>query len=308
MSYPLHTEYFSAHSDCPRAQYKPEHGPYTTFPTGSAPWDKVFPGGRARLISSSAPVLERAKREEEKREEEKRDDEKRDDEEEGEEQKRDEEEDTKISKAAPSALWRRHSLTDARILRPSSCWGSQYVNSVYEKEMEDLEKCFDIADKDKKNWINEDGLFEIYRMKKMNLSKETCKMLLNVFDKDCSGRMCFQDFAQVYKWTKVMQGAFHQVGGKETRDIGSQETVYALNRQGFSVDKRVLLKGINYLFDRDDHDSAPEMRMNFDSFMKVCALLGRIRTLFERQSPTHSGEIHLNLSQASSFVLQAIKK
>jgi len=295
MSYPHHTEYFSTHSDyqCASGQYKPEH---TTFPTGSAPWDKLFPGGgqsRARLIASSAPVLERVRREQEKN---------RDEEEEGE----GEEEETKISKAAP-ALWRRHSLTDARILRPTnSCWGSQYLNSIYEKELEDLEKCFDIADKDKKNWINEDGLCEIYRMKKMNLSKETCKMLLNVFDKDCSGRMCFQDFAQVYKWTKVMQGAFHQVGGKETRDIGSQETVYALNRQGFSIDKRVLLKGINYLFDRDD--SAPEMRMNFDSFMKVCALLGRVRTLFERQSPTHDGEIHLNLGQASSFVLQAIKK
>jgi len=131
-------------------------------------------------------------------------------------------------------------------------------------------------------------------------------MLLSVFDKDCSGKMSFQDFAQVFKWTKVMQGAFHQVGGKDTREIVFQETLYALSRQGFSVDKWVLLKATNHIFDRND--SAPEMRMNFDSFMKVCALIGRIRTLFEKHGPTHSGEIHLNLLQATSFVLQGIKK
>jgi len=282
-------EYCSSCSDCPVGQYKLEH---TSFPIGTSPWDKTFPSqslsGRARLIASSAPVLEK-NREEEKRSEVEED-----------------EEETKITKPPVPAIWRRHSLTDARILRPTSCWGSQYLSSIYEKEMDDLMNCFDKADKDKKNWINGDELCEIYRMKNINLSKETCKMLLSVFDKDCSGKMSFQDFAQVFKWTKVMQGAFHQVGGKDNRDIGFQETLYTLTRQGFSVDKRVLLKATNYIFDRND--SAPEIRMNFDSFMKVCALIGRIRSEFEKYGPTHNGEIHLNLLQASSFVLQGIKQ
>jgi len=285
-----HYEYFSACSDYPVGQYTPEH---TSFPVGTSPWDKSFPGGRARLIASSAPVMERHREENQSEEETK------------EEEENQSEEETKNTRPIP-ALWRRHSLTDARILRPTSCWGSQYLSSIYEKEMEELESCFDRADKDKKNWINEAELCEIYRTKKINLSKETCKMLLSVYDKDCSGKMCFQDFAQVFKWTKVMQGAFHQVGGKDNREIGFQEALYALTRQGFSVDKRVLLKATNHIFDRND--SAPEMRMNFESFMKVCALLGRIRTLFEKQGPTHTGEIHLNLLQASSFVLQGIKQ
>jgi len=142
-------EYFSACSDCPVGQYKPEH---TSFPIGTSPWDSH--NGRARLIASSAPVMERNREEKQPEEE--------------------EEEETKNTKPVP-AMWRRHSLTDTRILRPTSCWGSQYLSSIYEKEMDELMNCFDKADKDKKNWINEDELCEIYRIKKINLSMKPVK-------------------------------------------------------------------------------------------------------------------------------------
>jgi len=288
MSYPLHSEFICSNSEYQRARPVTEH---STFPVGEAPWDKPLPGMRDRIstlsrepsarirasLRASAPTLLITSPEEPKKHPE---------------------------------LKRRHSLTDtAQRIRPNSSWGFQYLQAINEKDVYELERSFDKEDKGHNNCITAEGLAAMNCMKGMNLSLNTCERLLGVFNRECNGKMLFQEFAQIKSWTVVMYESFQQYCDRDGY-LNFQELQQTLARQGFHLDKMTLQRAIKRTlslekgtFSLENDGPTSDFKMDFDQFMALCAFLGRLRSLFEKLGPSKTGYININFEQMVDFVV-----
>lgn len=125
------------------------------------------------------------------------------------------------------------------------------------------------------------------------------KKLMNVFDKDASGTIDFQEFVTLNQFLSQAQGAFYASDRNRSGTLDANEAANALQQCGFQMAKRTVQAVVNKA-DRNKRG------VNFGTFLRMAAHLAMIRSIFEWNDTKKTGKIELSYDQLAHITTHLV--
>ncbi|BFZ19695.1 hypothetical protein BsWGS_22734 [Bradybaena similaris] len=116
---------------------------------------------------------------------------------------------------------------------------------------------------------------------------ETVRLMIGMFDKDCSGTVSFEEFSFLWKYLMDWQNCFRSIDRDNSGLIDKHELRHALTSFGYNLSEKfydILVKK----YDRHNKSS-----IAFDDFVQTAVLLQTLTQFFRGQDKDQDGWIDI---------------
>jgi len=134
---------------------------------------------------------------------------------------------------------------------------------------------------------------------------ETCRLLVNMFDRDHNGTISFEEFRHLFKYIIDWEGCFQSFDTDRNGTIDSAELGRALYNFGYNISPRL----INILILRFDTkgNTATIMQgsgtITFSNFIQVCVTVKKLTEAFRKFDTDSDGWIQIDYENFIELVL-----
>jgi len=149
--------------------------------------------------------------------------------------------------------------------------------------VDQLREWFNAFDTDRSNQISALELKQCMERAGYQFSPETCKMMVNMFDRDGTGQISFDEFQQLHSYIMQMQSAFHQVDSDRSGKLEGNELHRALETSGYRLSPQTF-GALFKKFDRHRKGS-----LGFDGYIELCVFVGTVRNVFATYDVNRTG-------------------
>ncbi|XP_072044321.1 LOW QUALITY PROTEIN: sorcin-like [Amphiura filiformis] len=129
-------------------------------------------------------------------------------------------------------------------------------------------------------------------------NKETCRLMIGMFDKDKSGTINFQEFAALWKYIQDWKQCFDRFDTDRSGNIDANELHNAFRTFGYNL-SMAFCHLIVQKFNRVDR-----MRINFDDFIQCCVMLKSLTGAFKQKDTSQTGSIRIHYEEFLEMVLE----
>jgi len=133
-------------------------------------------------------------------------------------------------------------------------------------------------------------------------SLKTSEAIVKVFDNDGDARLSFNEYVMLHKFIVSLEGSFTAFDRDRSGKLDVNELQSALEQTGFRFSQPTVQQVCRKF---GHHDFSSAVNFDFESYVHLCAFLGQVRSMFERNDQRNTGTMTVNLEQlvslASSF-------
>ncbi|KAJ1970727.1 hypothetical protein H4R35_005696 [Dimargaris xerosporica] len=126
---------------------------------------------------------------------------------------------------------------------------------------------------------------------------ETVRMMVNMFDRDNSGTITFDEFKGLWKYIEDWKQCFYKFDRDRSGSIDAQELTHALRTFGYNVPPNV----INLLIRKFDIKGTGNV--TFDNFIQACVTIRTLTESFQRFDTDKDGWVNINYEQFLTLVI-----
>ncbi|EIE82571.1 hypothetical protein RO3G_07276 [Rhizopus delemar RA 99-880] len=131
---------------------------------------------------------------------------------------------------------------------------------------------------------------------------ETVRTMVNMFDKDNSGTIDFNEFAGLWRYIEDWKRCFQTFDRDNSGNIDQSEMSMALKSFGYNLSDRFISTLIQK-FDKYGH-SAQKGNVTFDNFVQACVTVKTLTDSFRQFDTDNDGWIQINYEQFLELVIR----
>ncbi|KAI8646550.1 hypothetical protein BD408DRAFT_336524 [Parasitella parasitica] len=131
---------------------------------------------------------------------------------------------------------------------------------------------------------------------------ETVRTMVNMFDKDNSGTIEFQEFAGLWKYIEDWKRCFQNFDADNSGNIDHNEMRNALKTFGYNLSDQ-FVRILVQKFDKFGH-SAGKGNITFDNFVQACVTVKTLTDSFRQFDTDNDGWIQINYEQFLELVIR----
>jgi len=134
----------------------------------------------------------------------------------------------------------------------------------------------------------------------------TAKVLMNIFDTDQSGKICFHEFQRLWRYIKEWQGVFKHFDRDHSGSIDRHELSAALSNSFGNKLSPMIISLVKHKYAPGPvagYDPAPYVTL--DRFLRACAAVKTLTKAFESVEIDKDGLIQINYEEFMKMALRA---
>jgi len=163
---------------------------------------------------------------------------------------------------------------------------------------EQLTNIFQAVDKNRSGTINSEELQKCLSNGTWTpFNQQTVQLMMNMFDRDRSGQISFDEFQQLWKYITDWQVTFRSYDRDNSGFIDSNELKLALTNFGYRFQDNIYYMIIKK-FDRQQRG-----QVAFDDFIQCSVALQTMTNLFRSYDTSGNGTVTMNYEQFVMMVL-----
>ncbi|XP_030841011.1 programmed cell death protein 6 [Strongylocentrotus purpuratus] len=158
---------------------------------------------------------------------------------------------------------------------------------------------FKAVDQDNSNAITAQELRQaLLNGNNSNFNVETCRLMIEMFDKDRNGTINFNEFASLWKYIQDWRGCFDRFDRDRSGNIDANELNTAFQTFGYRLSPQFC----NLIVRRFDRNHAGTIK--FDDFIQVCVMLKSLTEAFRKRDKSMNGVINVHYEDFLEMVLE----
>uniref|UniRef100_A0A3Q2YZA1 EF-hand domain-containing protein n=1 Tax=Hippocampus comes TaxID=109280 RepID=A0A3Q2YZA1_HIPCM len=124
---------------------------------------------------------------------------------------------------------------------------------------------------------------------------DTCRLMINMLDRDMSGTMGFTEFKDLWQALNAWKNIFMSFDRDRSGTVEAQEMQQAIKSLGYNLSPNAL----NMIMKRYSVNG----RIPFDDFVSCCVRLRGLTDHFQRRDTSRNGTANFHYDDVSAYIL-----